>query len=132
MTRPVLLPVLFQSLYVETTQCSLKLNCRLFGKVLCHSVCTLCVCTFVHGYLCKIRFKSLGQHTATVWDYDSGCLLITQAAALLLFAYGYFAPFDYTASNNCQKNTLTCTQLLSRPASPIHTHIPGYMHHYLL
>lgn len=57
-----------------------------FG-MLCAAVCVLCV--FVH--LCEFRLKRLGQHAATVWDYDSYCLLITQAAALLVFAYGYFA-----------------------------------------
>ena len=59
-----------------------------------------CVCTCVFEYLCW--FKRLGQHAATVWDSDSYCLLITEATALLVFACGYFAPFDSSAPHKCQ------------------------------
>lgn len=58
----------------------------------------MCICTFVFDYLCKFRFRRLGQHTATVWVHDSYCLLITQAAAPLVFANSHFTPFDNAAS----------------------------------
>lgn len=61
----------------------------------CDTLCTLCVCVCVSVF-------ELGLHAATVWDYDSRCLLITQATAFLMFADGYFALFDYAAPCNCQ------------------------------
>lgn len=59
---------------------------------------SVCICTFAFDYLCKFRFRCLGQRAATVWDCDSYCLLITQAAAWLVFANTHFTPFDYAAS----------------------------------
>lgn len=48
---------------------------------------------------------------------DCSCLLITQAAALLLFEYTYRTPSDYTALNSCLKYRLACSELLNGPAS---------------
>lgn len=114
---------LYPSMYVETPQCCnlsclslLIICCRLkksqalifLGKFYCH-VClgmsavttvwvfSVCVCTFLFEYLCKFRFRHLVQHAATVWDSDSYCLLITQAATLLVFAIGCFGTFDHAA-----------------------------------
>lgn len=108
MTRPVLLPV-FESLPITAFRDSVvKLM-----YVLAHDglqseenrsfdfrreVKLLCVYICVWVFVWSVWDGMLPRFLIPMATY----LLITEATALLVFAYGYFVPFDSAAPQNCQ------------------------------